>query len=81
MYEVSGVFLVGNTYAVTVKGDRLLLKNGVKLVDQNGEEFTIKSIAMIRYENIENMKRWREFAILSLQGNVDNIGTILKIIE
>lgn len=43
MYKVSQKFAIGKKYSVSVEGDVTLLKTGLKLKDENGNIFIIKS--------------------------------------
>ena len=72
--KVLGKLLVGNTYCVSVEGDIQSLKNGLKLIDEKGNEFEIKTVAMPHYRVIED---FRHCAELVLSGDVENIGEVL----
>ncbi len=39
MYKVSQKFAIGKKYSVSVEGDVTLLKTGLKLKDENGNNF------------------------------------------
>lgn len=61
-------------YCVSIEGNTTLLKNGLELIDEKGNVFKIKTIAMSHYKKVKN---YRRFAELVLSGNVEEIGEIL----
>lgn len=74
MFKVIDKLCVGNKYCVSIEGDIKLLKNGLKLTDEKGNEFQITSVAMSKYQNVKDYERYAE---LLLNGNVENIGDTL----
>ena len=59
MYQVIDKFAVGSSYAVSLKGDAALLKNGIKLIDENAfititENYESMNDNKMVPENIEN---------------------------
>ena len=78
MYKVLQVFEFENRCCISVEGNIKLLKNGIRLKDENGNLFIIESVAMVNYKNIEDYKR---YADLFLKGNVANIGKQLYIVK
>jgi hypothetical protein len=78
MYKVSSTFKIGDKYCVSVEGDAKVLKNGIKLCDEKGNNYIIESIGMAKYENIRDYERNAE---LILKGNIEDIGKSLKIVD
>lgn len=76
MFKVLDKLHVGNTYCVSVEGDTGLLKNGLMLIDEIGNIFELKTVAMTHYRDIEEYKKHAE---LVLCGDVENIGEKLFI--
>ncbi len=50
MLKVLDIFPVGNMYSVTFEGVCDNLKNGSRLIDNNGNIITVLSVAMTRHE-------------------------------
>lgn len=75
-FKVLDKLHIGNMYCVAVEGDTQLLKNGLMLIDEKGNTFEIKTVAMTNYNNIKDYKK---YAHLVLHGDIENIGTILFI--
>lgn len=65
-----------NLHCISVEGNVDLLKNGLKLTDEKGNEFIIKSIGMPHYHNPEDCKMHAE---LILNGDIVNIGVTLSV--
>lgn len=78
MLKVLGKLLVGNVYCVSVEGNIQFIKNGIKLIDEKGSEFEIRTVAMPHYKNTEDYKYCAE---LVLSGDVENIGKVLYLNE
>ncbi len=78
MLKVVNKLHLGNTYCVSVEGDVLFLKNGLKLIDEKKNVFQIKTVAMSHYKNVENYKKYAE---LVLYGDVEKIGHSLFLYE
>lgn len=74
MLKVLDKIYVGNLHCISVEGNIDLLKNGLKLTDEKGNEFIIKSIGMPHYHNPEDCKMHAE---LILNGDIGNIGVTL----
>lgn len=51
MLKVLDVFPIGNMLSVTLEGSCDSLKNGSKLIDNNGNVIVVVSVAMTRHEN------------------------------
>lgn len=51
MLKVLDVFPIGNMLSVTLEGSCENLKNGSKLIDNNGNTIVVISVAMTRHEN------------------------------
>ena len=49
MFKVLGKLPVGDIYCVSVEGNIQLLKNGLKLIDEKGSIFEIRTVAMSHY--------------------------------
>lgn len=49
MFKVTGILPIGSDLSITLDGDSKKIKNGSKLVDDNGNVIVIKSVAMVRY--------------------------------
>lgn len=77
MYRVLQKFQAGNKYCVSLQGDAMLLKNGLRLKDEMGNVFTIESIGMVHYKNIKDCERYVE---VFLKGDIMNIGKHLRLI-
>lgn len=71
MFKVLDKLRIGNKYIVSVEGDILLLKNGLKLIDEKGNIFEIYTIGMPHYENIKYNKNHAE---LVLKGDIEKMG-------
>lgn len=78
MYRILELFQIDHMYCVSIEGDISLLKNGIKLRDENGNDFIIESIGMTNYKSIKDYEKHAE---LFLKGNVDNIGRNLDIVN
>lgn len=74
MFKVLDKLFIGNICCVSVEGDTLLLKNGLKLVDEKGNLFEIDTVGMAHYQNSIKNKKYAE---LVLKGDVRNIGETL----
>lgn len=51
MYRVLDVFPIGAMLSVTLEGSCDEIKNGSRLIDENGNTFVVQSVAMTRHEN------------------------------
>lgn len=71
MYKVIDKICLGNIYCVSIEGDIQFLKNGLNLIDENGNTFRIETIAMSHYEKFEDYKRRAEVVLC---GSVENMG-------
>ena len=49
MFKVLDVFPIGNMFSVTLEGSCDNLKNGSKLIDDNGNTVVVVSVAMTRH--------------------------------
>ena len=78
MFIIRQKFNIADKYGISVEGDSQLLKNGMRLKDENGNIFVIESIGMVNYKNINDYKKNAE---LFLIGDIKNIGTSLIIVE
>ena len=78
MLKVLGKIYVGNLHCISVEGDIDLLKSGLKLTDEKGNDYIIKSIGMPHYHNTEECKTHAE---LVLNGDIENIGVTLSVVE
>ena len=78
MLNVLDKIHVGNLHCFSVEGNIDLLKNGLKLTDEKGNEFIIKSIGIPQYHNPEDCKTRVE---LVLNGDIENIGVTLSVAE
>lgn len=78
MYRILELFQIDYIYCVPIEGDISLLKNGIKLRDENGSDFIIESIGMTNHKNIKDYEKYAE---LFLKGNIDNIGRYLDIVN
>lgn len=76
MLKVLDKIYVGNLHCISVEGNIDLLKNELKLTDEKGNEFIIKSIGMPHYHNPEDCKMHAE---LILNGDIVNIGVTLSV--
>lgn len=74
MFKVLDKLCVGDIYCVSVEGDTWLLKNGLGLVDEKGNKYVIRTVAMVHYCYIEDSG---SHADLALDGDVKNIGETL----
>lgn len=83
MYQVIDKFAVGSSYAVSLKGDAALLKNGIKLIDENGQIFEIAGVVMMHYQNDKSILNSDQIEVL-FKGNIEQIekiGKLLRIIK
>lgn len=78
MYKVLSKIHVGNICCVSVEGDISLLKNGLKLADEDGNIYKVETVGMTHYQNIEEH---RIHAELVLKGNTDKIGETLLLVD
>ncbi len=78
MFKVLDKLFLENINCVSVEGDVLLLKNGIKLTDEEGNIFEIETVGMPHYQNAEEHRRNAE---LVLKGDVENIGKTLFLIS
>lgn len=78
MLKVLDKIYVGNLHCISVEGNIDLLENGLKLTDEKGNEFIIKSIGMPHYHNPENCKTHAE---LVLNRDIEKIGITLSVVE
>lgn len=78
MFIIRQKFNIADKYCISVQGDSQLLKNGMRLKDENGNIYIIESIGMVSYKNINDYKKNTE---LFLIGDINNIGTNLIIVE
>lgn len=76
VFRVIEKLQIGNVYCVTVMGDISLLKNGLKLIDEKQNRFAIETVAMSRYHNLEDYKKYAEIVLC---GDIENIGETLFI--
>ena len=49
MFKVLDVFQIGKILSVTLEGDSGLLKNGVRLKDENGNVIVVNTVAMAHF--------------------------------
>ena len=57
MLKVLEVFPIGAMLSITLDGACEGLHNGSKLIDQNGHEITVESVAMTRNDNPEDITK------------------------
>ena len=80
MYQVIDKFAVGSSYAVSLKGDAALLKNGIKLIDENGQIFEITGVGMMHYQNDKSILNSDQIEVL-FKDSIEQIGKLLRIIK
>ena len=51
MLKVLNTFNVGDMLSATLEGTHQSIKNGTKLIDENGNIIIVKSVAMVKYTN------------------------------
>lgn len=56
MLKVLDVFPIGNMLSVTLEGPCADIKNGCKLIDNNGNTIVVVSVAMTRHNNPKDIK-------------------------
>lgn len=76
--RVTDKLIVGNQISVVLKGDVSSVKNGSKLVDINGNVFTVNSVGMVRY--IDGETRHNELHVLISPVGID-IGQELTLMQ
>ena len=74
MFKVLDKLRVSDMYSILVEGDTSLLANGLKLIDEKGNVFEIKTVGMTKYHNVDDYKK---YANIVLCGDVENIGETL----
>ncbi|MCM1022696.1 MAG: hypothetical protein NC395_01395 [Prevotella sp.] len=52
MLKVTDILQIGNSLSVTLDGDSGKIANGCKLVDDRGNIIVVKSVAMVRYDDV-----------------------------
>lgn len=57
MFKVIDVFKIGENISVTFEGKCEGIKNGSRLVDTNGNEYNIISVAMANYSDPRDMAK------------------------
>lgn len=56
VYDVIDTLSIGENTAVLISGDRIPLKNGASILDENGETYEVISVGMSGgYANIEDL--------------------------
>lgn len=78
VFRVMEKLQIGNIYCVTVMGDIVFLKNGLKLIDEKQNHYIIETVAMSGYHNLEDYKKYAEIVLC---GDIENIGEALFIDE
>ncbi len=83
MYQVIDKLAVGSSYAVSLKGDAALLKNGIKLIDENGQIFEITGVGMMHYQNDKSILNSDQIEVLFKDSieQIEQIGKLLRIIK
>lgn len=76
MFKVLDILYIRDKCCVTIEGDCRLINNGLRLIDENENEFIIESVGMVNYINQENFLK---FAQIIITGNTQSLGKILKI--
>ena len=71
------------SYAVSLKGDAALLKNGIKLIDENGQIFEITGVGMMHYQNDKSILNSDQIEVLFKDSieQIEQIGKLLRIIK
>lgn len=67
MLKVLDVFLIGNMLSVTLEGPCEKIKNGCKLVDNNGNAVVVVSVAMTRHNNPADINKSTTVMVNSCQ--------------
>lgn len=57
MIKVMDIFPIGDMLSVTLEGTCENITNGSKLIDSNGNEIVVISVAMTRYENPSDINK------------------------
>ncbi len=57
MLKVLDVFNIGDMLSVTLDGNCAELSNGSKLIDENGNDVFVLSVAMTRHENPHDISK------------------------
>ena len=57
MLKVLDVFNVGDMVSVTLDGNCAQIANGSKLIDENGNDVVVLSVAMTRHENPHDISK------------------------
>ena len=78
MLKVIDTFDLGDRLSVTLKGPHHNIKNGTKLIDENGNIIIVKSVAMIRYTYPKNFDN--SITVLLDSCNII-VGSKLRIID
>lgn len=63
MLKIVDIFKVGSLLSVTVEGNADGIKNGTRLVDKNGNEYTVISVGMAKYDDPHDISRYTTFLI------------------
>lgn len=77
MFKILDRLCIGGINIVSVEGDTLLLKNGLKLIDEKGNIYEIDTVGMPHYKNLKDNRMHAE---LVLKGDIEKIGNTLKLI-
>ena len=57
MFRVLDVFPIGTMLSIPLEGTCEEIANGSKLIDSNGNEIVVKSVAMTRYNNPSDISK------------------------
>lgn len=57
MLKVVDMLKIGNMLSVTVEGNCAEIKNGSKLVDDNGKVYLVNSVGMASFENPHDISK------------------------
>ena len=61
MFIIRQKFNIADKYCISVEGDSQLLKNGMRLKDENGNIFVIESIGMVNYKILMTIKKMQNY--------------------
>jgi hypothetical protein len=77
VYKVINKIKIGEKWSVSLEGDSSLIHNGLILIDELGNKYTIEAVALVHYKDVNDIGRKLE---VMLNGHVEDIGYTLKII-
>lgn len=78
MYEVIDIYPIGNNLAVTLQGLCNDIKIDSKLQDSEGNMYTVVSVGMVGFSEVENVLKSTEVLV---QPNTMTKGTRIRVLD